>query len=62
MKSIYKKLSNEVKSIIRYTIYQNIDEEEINYTRHKLSNPISLLVIDLTGKTVNQIKEQYEYN
>jgi hypothetical protein len=62
MKSIYKKLSNEVKSIIRYTIYQNIDAEEINYTRHKLSNPISLLVIDLTGKTVNQIKGQYEFN
>jgi hypothetical protein len=62
MKSIYKKLSNEVKSIIRYTIYQNIDAEEINYTRHKLSNSISSRVIDLTGKTVNQIKEQYEYN
>jgi hypothetical protein len=62
MKSIYKKLSNEVKSIIRYTIYQNIDAEEINYTRHKLSNSISSRVIDLTGKTVNQIKGQYECN
>jgi hypothetical protein len=62
MKSIYKKLSNEVKSIIRYKIYQNIDAEEINYTRHKLSNSISSRVIDLTGKTVNQIKGQYECN
>ena len=62
MKSINKKLSNEVKSIIRYKIYQNIDAEEINYTTHKLCNPIYSRVIDLTGKTVNQIKGQYECN